>query len=151
MPEKKTMERAVDKKRRGAAPSTQASEFVREEMEHVKEGKHGAKSSAQAVAIGLSKARRSGVAVPPPAKGRAKPSTRRKATRDVERGQETGALSGARGRGKTTFAKKPASRAANATTHGASKPAAKTASKSGVRKRAAGRRNAVRGSANPAS
>jgi hypothetical protein len=66
MPEKKTMERARKDKREGKAPSTQAGEFVKEEMDHVREGKHGARSAKQAIAIGLSKARRAGVKLPPP-------------------------------------------------------------------------------------
>ena len=61
MPEKKTLERAAQDKRQGKAPTTQAGEFVREEIEHVREGKHGARSAKQAIAIGLSKARRAGV------------------------------------------------------------------------------------------
>src|SRR6202035_5371378 len=65
MPEKKTVERARRAKRQGKAPSTQAGEFVREEMEHIREGKHGARSAKQAIAIGLSKARRAGVKLPP--------------------------------------------------------------------------------------
>jgi hypothetical protein len=65
MPEKKTLERARSAKRAGKAPSTQAGAFVREEMEHVRSGKHGARNTKQAIAIGLSKARRSGVRVPP--------------------------------------------------------------------------------------
>ena len=69
MPEKKTLERAAKDKRQGKAPSTQAGEFVREEMDHVREGKHGARSTKQAIAIGLSKARRAGVALPPPKAG----------------------------------------------------------------------------------
>jgi hypothetical protein len=64
MPERKTMRRANRDRREGKSAGTQAGEFVREEMEHVKKGKHGAKSRAQAIAIGLSKARRSGVSVP---------------------------------------------------------------------------------------
>jgi len=64
MPEKRTIERARRDKRRGKAPSTQAGEFVREEIHHVREGKHGARSARQAIAIGLSKARRAGVRVP---------------------------------------------------------------------------------------
>jgi len=64
MPEKTTLKRARRDKRQGKAPSTQAGEFVREEMHHVREGKHGARSTKQAIAIGLSKARRSGVKVP---------------------------------------------------------------------------------------
>jgi hypothetical protein len=66
MPEKATVERARKAKREGKAPTTQAGEFVREEIHHVREGKHGARSTKQAIAIGLSKARRSGVALPPP-------------------------------------------------------------------------------------
>jgi hypothetical protein len=78
MPEKKTMERARQDKREGKAPSTQAGEFVREEIHHVREGKHGAKSTKQAIAIGLSKARRSGVKLP--AKGRAAGSRKSRST-----------------------------------------------------------------------
>jgi hypothetical protein len=64
MPEKETLERARRDRRAGKAASTQAGEFVREEIHHVREGKHGARSAKQAIAIGLSKARRSGVKVP---------------------------------------------------------------------------------------
>lgn len=64
MPEKKTLERARKDKREGKAPSTQAGEFVREEIEHVREGKHGARSTKQAIAIGLSKARKAVVDIP---------------------------------------------------------------------------------------
>jgi len=79
MPEKKTIERARQDKREGKAPSTQAGEFVRETIEHIREGKHGARSTKQAIAIGLSKARRAGVKVPPPKKGQASARTRRSA------------------------------------------------------------------------
>jgi hypothetical protein len=65
MPEKQTIERARRARRQGKAPSTQAGEFVREEIHHVREGKHGARSTRQAIAIGLSKARRAGVKLPP--------------------------------------------------------------------------------------
>jgi hypothetical protein len=65
MPEKETMERAKEDKREGKAPSTQAGEFVKEEIDHIREGKHGAKNTKQAIAIGLSKARRAGVKLPP--------------------------------------------------------------------------------------
>src|SRR3982750_3167550 len=78
MPEKKTIEKARKDKREGKAPSTQAGEFVHEEIEHVKEGKHGARSTKQAIAIGLSKARRAGVKLPPPKKGKASERTRKK-------------------------------------------------------------------------
>ena len=83
MPEKQTLERARRDRRQGKAPSTQAGEFVHEEIHHVREGKHGARSAKQAIAIGLSKARRAGVRLPPPRKGKA--STRRKAAQDTAR------------------------------------------------------------------
>src|SRR6267378_436253 len=69
MPEQRTLKRARRDRRQGKAPSTQAGEFVREEIEHVRQGKHGARSTKQAIAIGLSKARRSGVKLPPPPAG----------------------------------------------------------------------------------
>ena len=86
MPEKETIERARRDKRQGKSASTQAGEFVREEMHHIREGKHGARSTKQAIAIGLSKARRSGVKLRPPEKGTASEETRRSAARDVNRG-----------------------------------------------------------------
>lgn len=87
MPEKKTLERAKKDAQEGKAPSTQAGEFVREEMEHVREGKHGARSAKQAIAIGLSKARRAGVKLPPPKKGKASERTRIQAARNYAQGQ----------------------------------------------------------------
>jgi Family of unknown function (DUF6496) len=87
MPDKETLERAEEDKREGKSPSTQAGEFVREEMEHIREGKHGARSTEQAIAIGLSKARRAGVELPAPKKGTASSETRRKASRDIRRGK----------------------------------------------------------------
>jgi hypothetical protein len=86
MPEKETLRRAQRDKRQGKAASTQAGEFVREEMEHIREGKHGARSAKQAIAIGLSKARRAGVELKAPAKGKTSSATRRKAQRDYARG-----------------------------------------------------------------
>ncbi len=85
MPEKETLKRARKDKREGKAPSTQAGEFVREEIEHIREGKHGARSTEQAIAIGLSKARRAGVKLPPPEKGEASSATRKQAKRDLKR------------------------------------------------------------------
>jgi hypothetical protein len=90
MPEKKTLERAEKAKREGKAPTTQAGEFVREEMEHIREGKHGAESPEQAIAIGLSKARRAGVELPPPKKGTVSEKTRRSAERAYKAGQKAG-------------------------------------------------------------
>src|SRR5229473_851580 len=85
MPEKRTVERARKDAREGKAPSTQAGEFVREEMDHIREGKHGARSTKQAIAIGLSKARRAGVKLSPPKRGRASETTRSAATRDYKK------------------------------------------------------------------
>ena len=87
MPEKKTIERARRDAREGKAPSTQAGEFVREEMEHIREGKHGARSTKQAIAIGLSKARRAGVPLAPPKEGQASERTRKQAKRDYAKGK----------------------------------------------------------------
>ena len=87
MPEKETLERARRDEREGKAPSTQAGEFVREEMDHIREGKHGARSTKQAIAIGLSKARRAGVRLLPPKEGTTSRATRKKAERDLEKGQ----------------------------------------------------------------
>ena len=87
MPEKETLERAQEDAREGKSPSTQAGEFVREEMHHIREGKHGAASPQQAIAIGLSKARRAGVKLRAPRKGKTSASTREKAERDHEKGQ----------------------------------------------------------------
>jgi hypothetical protein len=86
MPEKRTLERARRDKRQGKAATTQAGEFIKEEMDHIREGKHGARSAKQAIAIGLSKARRSGVELPPPRKGRSSEKTRKSAARDYARG-----------------------------------------------------------------
>src|SRR4030095_16486507 len=87
MPDQKTVQRAAQDKKDGKAPSTQAGDFVREEMEHIREGKHGAQSAKQAIAIGLSKARRARVQLPPPSKDKASEATRRKAKHDLERGE----------------------------------------------------------------
>ncbi len=85
MPEEETIERAREDEREGKSPSTQAGEFVREEMEHIREGEHGARSPEQAIAIGLSKARRAGVKLPPPKRGSQR--TKRQAKRDLAKGR----------------------------------------------------------------
>ena len=89
MPEKETLERAKKDKRQGKSASTQAGEFVREEMDHIREGKHGARSAKQAIAIGLSKARRAGVKLAPPKKGKVSEETRKQAARDTKKGAST--------------------------------------------------------------
>lgn len=86
MPEKETLERAQEDKREGKSASTQAGEFVREEMHHIREGKHGAASTKQAIAIGLSKARRSGVKLAAPKEGKSSSRVRKQAERDLKKG-----------------------------------------------------------------
>ena len=90
MPDRKTLARARKDKREGKSTSTQAGEFVREEIEHIRAGKHGARSTEQAIAIGLSKARRAGVKLPPPKKGTTSEQVRKQAERDTERGKHPG-------------------------------------------------------------
>jgi hypothetical protein len=87
MPEKETIERAHEDAREGKSPSTQAGEFVREEMHHIREGKHGASSAKQAIAIGISKARRAGVKLQAPAEGKVSAKTAKQASRDYRKGQ----------------------------------------------------------------
>jgi hypothetical protein len=87
VPEEETLERAEEDRREGKAASTQAGEFVREEIEHVREGKHGARSTKQAIAIGLSKARRAGVKLPTPKKASKK--TREQAARDTRKAKSS--------------------------------------------------------------
>ena len=86
MPEQETIRKATKAKREGKSPSTQAGEFVREEIHHIREGKHGARSAKQAIAIGLSKARRAGVNLKPPKKGTVSHETLQGAKRDFKAG-----------------------------------------------------------------
>ncbi len=88
MPEKRTVARARKAKREGKSPGTQASEFVHEEIEHIREGKHGARSAKQAIAIGLAKARRAGVKLKPPRKGQTSEATRKRAIQDSRAGRK---------------------------------------------------------------
>src|SRR5262245_35401070 len=113
MPEKRTIERARKAKREGKAPSTQAGEFVREEIEHVREGKHGARSAKQAIAIGLSKARRAGVKLSPPRKGKASSRTRKQAERDLLRAESGRKASPTRSRSSLRALKREGSGAAS--------------------------------------
>ena len=112
MPEKETLERAKEDKKEGKAPSTQAGEFVREEIEHVREGKHGARSAKQAIAIGLSKARRAGVKLRPPKKASKK--IRKQAARDLKKGKKkTAKKSAKRSRASSRVLKREGSSAAS--------------------------------------
>lgn len=135
MPEQETLRRAREDKREGKAPSTQAGEFVREEIEHIREGKHGARSTKQAIAIGLSKARRAGVKLEPPAKGKASERTRRSASLALKEGQH-----------KTKPSPKRSRSAENALKHEGHSAASKTAlsrqAHAAARKRSAASRSA---------
>ena len=133
MPEKKTLEKAEQDKEEGKAPSTQAGEFVREEIEHVREGKHGARSAKQAIAIGLSKARRAGVDLPPPEKG--SKETRKQAARDLKKGKKKSAKKSAKRSQATTRALQREGRSA------ASKRALSRQAHSAARKRSAAARS----------
>jgi hypothetical protein len=113
MPEKKTIERARAAKRQGKRPTTQAGEFVREEIHHIREGKHGARSTEQAIAIGLSKARRAGVRLPPPPKGRAKASTRKSAASAMRAARHGRKPSARRARGAVRALKRYGRKAAS--------------------------------------
>jgi hypothetical protein len=144
MPEKETIERAQEDAREGKSPSTQAGEFVREEIHHIREGKHGAKSTKQAIAIGLSKARRAGVKLGTPKKGTVSAETRRAAARDSAKGRS--------GRKKKPSAKRSAASkrrlkryGRKAASHGAlAKQARSVARRRGPTKRKAAAKKAAR-------
>jgi len=142
MPEKKTLERARADARQGKAPSTQAGEFVREEIEHVREGKHGARSTKQAIAIGLSKARRAGVKLPPPAEGKTSERTRAQAQRDTERSHQKRAVSPKRSRAVKNALKREGKQAASRTA--LSRQAKASAQKRGRKSRTEAARKAAR-------
>lgn len=122
MPEKKTKERALKAKREGKSPTTQAGEFVREEIEHIRKGKHGARNTKQAIAIGLSKARRAGVDLPPqgkaaehpqkPTKKKPNPKRSRAATRALQREGKSAVSKRALSKQAKTAAKKRKTRSA---------------------------------------
>jgi len=138
MPEKRTRARARGDARQGKSGSTQAGEFVREEMEHVREGRHGARSSKQAIAIGLSKARRAGVKVP----ARGSPRTRRKAAQDSRRGRSHRRTSSRRSRATASALKREGHRS---TSHKSlSRQSHSAALKRSSRSRSAASRKAAR-------
>jgi Family of unknown function (DUF6496) len=125
MPEKRTIERARKDAKEGKAPTTQAGEFVKEEFEHIREGKHGARNTKQAIAIGLSKARRAGVKLPP-----------RPGTRDA--------------REEKTGGRKPSAKRSRATSGALKREGRAAASKNAISKQARGaarKRNTARRSA----
>ncbi len=142
MPEEEPIERAREDQREGKSPSTQAGEFVREEMEHIREGEHGARSPEQAIAIGLSKARRAGVKLPPPKRGKAR--TKRQAKRDLAKGRTRGRKKPSRKRSRATRgALKRESRRA-ASKKALSRQAKRAASRRSARSRSAAAKKAAR-------
>jgi len=132
MPERKTVERARADKRHGKAASTQAGNFVKDEMDHIREGKHGAKNTKQAIAIGLSKARRSGVAVKPPGEGKASAATRKKAEHDVKAASKASNKTGSH----ASASKESTAKRSKTTTRTLKKEGHSAASKSSLSKQA---------------
>ena len=141
MPEKKTLERAREDAREGKAPSTQAGEFVREEMRHIREGKHGARSTKQAIAIGLSEARRAGVKLRPPTKGKVSEKTRKSAQSAYRKGQRGEKISSKRSRASEKALKREGHSAASQTA--LSRHAKLAARQRGSRARSASARKAA--------
>ena len=128
MPEEEVVERAHEDAREGKSPSTQAGEFVREEMHHIREGKHGARSPQQAIAIGLSKARRAGVKLGPPESGTVSPKVRAQAESDTRKGQASSRSKPSRKRSRATsnaLRREPHSSASRASLAGHARSVAK--------------------------
>jgi hypothetical protein len=143
MPEKDVVERAHKDAREGKSPSTQAGEFVHEEIEHIRQGKHGAKSAKQAIAIGLSKARRAGVKLPLP--GAASSGwTRRKAAQDATAGKRRTARRTSRTRSRATTRVLERQGRSAASKQALSKQATGAARKRGAAARSSAARKAVR-------
>ena len=141
MPDEATMQRAKKDRREGKAPSTQAGEFVREEIEHIRAGKHGARSTKQAIAIGLSKARRAGVKLPPPKAGTSS-RTRRQAAPDTAAARHPQQPSRRRSRAVTQALKREGHAAASP--HALSRQAHSAAAKRSAASRSASARKAAR-------
>jgi hypothetical protein len=143
MPEKDVIERAHRDAQEGKSPSTQAGEFVREEIEHVRQGKHGARSPQQAIAIGLSKARRAGINLPPPKANRSSGKVHRQAERDLNKGRSRSRKPSAKRSRATSNALKRESR--SAATHAAlSRQAKRSARKRGSASRRSAASKAAR-------
>ena len=141
MPEKATLQRARRDRREGKSASTQAGEFVKQEMDHIRQGKHGARNAKQAIAIGLSEARRAGIKVPA-RKGATSKSTRRKAAQDTAAGRHPHKPSRTRSRATENALKREPRRAASKTA--LSRQAHRAASKRSAASRAASAKKAAR-------
>jgi hypothetical protein len=142
MPEEEVTERARENEREGKAPSTQAGEFVREEMEHIREGEHGARSPEQAIAIGLSKARRAGVKLPPPKRGTQR--TKRQAKRDLAKGRRGRRKKSSRKRSRATKRVLKRESRRSASRQALSKHAKRVARQRSARSRSAAAKKAAR-------
>jgi len=144
MPEDETIERAHEDEREGLSPSTQAGEFVREEMEHIREGEHGARSPQQAIAIGLSKARRAGVKLPPPKRGKTSARTRKQAKRDLAKGRRGARKKPSRARARATKGALKRERRSAASRKALSRQARSAARRRSTRSRSAAAKKAAR-------
>jgi hypothetical protein len=142
MPEEEPLERAREDEREGKTPSTQAGEFVREEMEHIREGEHGARSPEQAIAIGLSKARRAGVKLPPPKRG--KERTKSQAKRDLAKGRTGGRKKPSRKRSRATKGALKRESRRSASKKALSRHAKRAAARRSARSRSAAAKKAAR-------
>src|SRR5205809_4586868 len=142
MPEEEPTERAREDEREGKSPSTQAGEFVREEMEHIREGQHGARSPQQAVAIGLSKARSAGVKLPPPKRG--KERTKRQAKRDLAKSRKGGRKKTSRTRSRATKDALKRESRRSASKKALSRQAKRAAARRSARSRSASAKKAAR-------
>jgi uncharacterized protein DUF6496 len=142
MPKEEAIERAREDERKGKAPSTQAGEFVREEMEHIREGEHGARSPEQAIAIGLSKARRAGVKLPPPKRGKAQ--TKRQAKRDLAKGRAGSRKKPSRKRSRATKRALKGERRRSASRRALSRHSKRVARRRSARSRSAAAKKAAR-------
>lgn len=140
MPDEEAVERAREDEREGKSPSTQAGEFVREEMEHIREGDHGARSPEQAIAISLSKARRVGVKLPPPKRGKTR--TKRQAKRELAKGRTRKKPSARRSRATKRALKRESRRSASK--RALSKHAVRVARRRSSRSRSASAKKAAR-------
>ena len=157
MPERQTLARAQADKRQGKAPSTQAGEFVKEEMDHIRKGVHGARSTKQAIAIGLSKARRAGVDLPVPKSAKVSAETRKRASRDMAKAHQARSktISSTRSRATLNALQREGSEAASTTSltrhaHAAS-GARSSAQRSAAAKKASVTRRRAKTSRSPSS
>lgn len=144
MPGRETSERAREDEREGKSPSTQAGEFVREVFRHIREGKHGARSARQAIAIGLSEARRAGVKLRPPSRGRFSAKVQRQAERDYEKGQHGGTGRVSKRRSRATLGALKRESRQSASTNAISRQTRAAASRRSPSARSAAARQAVR-------